>query len=98
MAQVKFYSVAANAEKSDANGIYFVTGGELYKGTSRFGANKVFTAVAAASSLDAATAGITGQIGGDILVGFGAAKVWDAEANAGSGSWVDLGQDQDTLD
>ena len=46
----------------------------------------------------AATAGISGQIGGDILVGFGAAKVWDAEANSGSGSWVDLGQDQDVLD
>lgn len=25
----------------DAGGIYFVDGGELYKGTSRFGANKV---------------------------------------------------------
>ena len=98
MAQVKFYSVASDATRSDTNGIYFVTGGELYKGTSRFGANKVFTAVAEASTIEAATAGITGQIGGDILVGFGAAKVWDAEANSGSGSWVDLGQDQDVLD
>ena len=43
MAQVKFYSVASDATRSDTNGIYFVTGGELYKGTSRFGANKVFT-------------------------------------------------------
>lgn len=43
MAQVKFYSVSASDAKTDAGGIYFVTGGELYKGTSRFGANKVFT-------------------------------------------------------
>ena len=60
MAQVKFYSVASDATRSDTNGIYFVTGGELYKGTSRFGANKVFTA-AEASTLDAATAGIVQQ-------------------------------------
>ena len=45
MAQVKFYSVSASAERTDAGGVYFVDGGELYKGTQRFGANKVFTAV-----------------------------------------------------
>lgn len=98
MAQVKFYSVGSLPNNPDPGGVYFVNGGELYKGASRFGANKVFTAVSNAETLAAATAGISGQIGGDILVGFGAAKVWDASANAGSGSWVDLGQDQAALD
>lgn len=95
MAQVKFYSVAADATKSDAAGIYFVNGGELYKGTSRFGANKVFT-VANADAL----AAITGQIGGDIAVGFGAAKVWDAEfvnQDSSKGAWRDLGADNNAL-
>ena len=40
--QVKFYSVAASDTKPTAgNGIIFVDNGELYKGTQRFGANKV---------------------------------------------------------
>ena len=93
MAQVKFYSVGTDAEKSDAGGIYFVTGGELYKGTSRFGANKVFTK---GEGQDLASFASVGQIGGDILVGFGAAKVWDPATGA-NGSWVDLGADNDAL-
>jgi len=43
MAQVKFYSVSALPNDPNAGGVYFVDGGELYKGASRFGANKVFT-------------------------------------------------------
>ena len=101
MAQVKFYSVSASASKSDANGIYFVTGGELYKGTSRFGANKVWTVPSDANkdnseSFDLesaiAAAGVSGAIGGDILTGYGAAKVFNGS------TWVDLGQDKAALD
>ena len=44
--QVKFYSTTAASYSAiankDAGGVYFVDGGELYKGTSRFGANKVY--------------------------------------------------------
>ena len=40
MAQVKFYSVSALPATPNADGVYFVQGGELYKGTSRFGAAK----------------------------------------------------------
>ena len=47
-------------ESTSAGALYFVNNGELYKGTSRFGANKVFTAVANASTLGEATAGISG--------------------------------------
>lgn len=47
MAQVKFYATSAESyaaiDSKDAGGVYFVEGGELYKGASRFGANKVFT-------------------------------------------------------
>lgn len=69
MAQVKFYSVAANAEKSDANGIYFVTGGELYKGTSRFGLGRVTTVESVATLTSAAR--------GDININGGVTKVFD---------------------
>lgn len=43
MAQVKFYSVSSLPNNPDAGGVFFVNGGELYKGSSRFGANKVWT-------------------------------------------------------
>lgn len=102
MAQVKFYSVAASAERTDAGGVYFVDGGELYKGTSRFGANKVWTVPSNAEitgetaeeklSSALAAAGVTGAIGGDILTGYGAAKVFNGS------TWVELGQDQAALD
>ena len=99
--QVKFYSVNAlpsTASTTGVGGIYFVDGGELYKGTSRFGANKVWTVPSTgqdaegydlASALTAA--GVTGAIGGDILTGYGAAKVFNGT------TWVDLGQDQQAL-
>lgn len=75
MAQVKFYSVAADATRSDANGIYFVTGGELYKGTSRFGANKVWTTKPDENA---------GVIGGDMFISNGVAEVFDGA------SWVGI--------
>ena len=97
MAQVKFYSVGtlpATASTTGTGGVYFVNGGELYKGAQRFGANKVFTKGA---NQDLASFASVGQIGGDILVGIGAAKVWDAEYGSGTGSWVDLGADNTAL-
>ena len=94
MAQVKFYSVNSLPQSPNGGGVYFVDGGELYKGAQRFGANKVFTK---GENQDLASFSSAGQIGGDILVGFGAAKVWDASANAGAGSWVDLGADVSSI-
>lgn len=97
MAQVKFYSVSNLPASPNDGGVYFVNGGELYKGSQRFGANKIFTAAAGASNLAQATAGITGAIGGDILTGFGATKIYTGDSTA-TPSWVDVGQDQDALD
>ena len=82
MAQVKFYSVSALPATPNADGVYFVQGGELYKGTSRFGAAKIFTATTQ-EQLNA----ITGMITGDINVGFGPAKVYNGT------SWVNIGAD-----
>ena len=73
--QVKFYSIGANDEKTDANGIYFVTGGELYKGTSRFGANKIWTTK---------PAGNTGAISGDLYISGGVTEAFNGE------SWVSI--------
>ena len=101
MAQVKFYSVstAPGANASGGN-LYFVNGGELYKGASRFGANKVWTVPAAGQDAEGydltsalSEAGVSGAIGGDILVGYGAAKVFNGTTSA----WVELGQDQAAL-
>lgn len=68
--QVKFYSIGANDDKTDANGIYFVTGGELYKGTSRFGANKVTTQATPPTAAQ-------GAISGDINIYNNITKVFD---------------------
>ena len=54
----------------DAGGIYFVDGGELYKGTSRFGANKV---TAQATPPTAAQ----GAIAGDVNIYNSTAKIFD---------------------
>ena len=84
---VKFYSVASLPSQPNNAALYFVNGGELYKGTQRFGANKVYTANANAADLSAATEGLTDLIAGDILLGFQGAKVWDGTA------WQDLSAD-----
>ena len=84
--QVKFYSTTAASytgiETKDAGGVYFVDGGELYKGASRFGANKVFQ-VSNQTDIEA----ITGQISGDLAVGFGWTKAWNGSA------WVQIEND-----
>ena len=43
MAQVKFYSKASlpTGDDLDQNGVYFIQGGELYKGSQRFGLGRV---------------------------------------------------------
>lgn len=101
---VKFYSMSAQAYEAatKSNGaLYFVTNGELYKGAQRFGANKVFT-VPANTTIEGETdeaklsaaltaASVTGAIGGDILTGYGAAKVFNGS------TWVDLGADVSSI-
>lgn len=84
--QVKFYSTTAASysaiESKDAGGVYFVNGGELYKGTSRFGANKIYQLTSNYSIGD-----ISGQIGGDIAIGDGWTKAWNGSA------WVQIEND-----
>ena len=46
MAQVKFYSKTSLPSGADANGVYFIDGGELYKGTQRFGLGRVTSGTA----------------------------------------------------
>ena len=82
MAQVKFYSKSALPEGAEANGVYFINGGELYKGSQRFGLGRVTKATTAE-----ALASLTGVARGDINVGFEGAKVFDGSA------WQKLGGD-----
>lgn len=86
MAQVKFYSVSDTTKLSDQGGIYFVDGGELYKGSQRFGLGRV-TKAATKEALDA----LTGVCRGDINVGYLGAQVWDGLA------WQPLGGDTASL-
>lgn len=86
MAQVKFYSVSDTTKLSDQGGIYFVKGGELYKGSERFGLGRV-TNAATKEALDA----LPGVCRGDINVGYLGAQVWDGEA------WQPLGGDTASL-
>jgi len=88
MAQVKFYATTSESfaalTSKDTGGIYFVEGGELYKGTSRFGLGRVTVAES--------TAGIEGAARGDIVVtGAGAGWVYDGSA------WQSIGGDVGSL-
>lgn len=89
MAQVKFYSVTSLPDSSSINagGIYFVDGGELYKGAQRFGLGRVTNA----STADALAALKAGAARGDINVGYQGAKVYDGE------NWQPLGGDTAAL-
>lgn len=81
--QVKFYSkISLPSENIDNNGVYFIRGGELYKGSQRFGLGRV-TKAATAEAL----AALTGVARGDINVGFEGAKVYDGS------EWQKLGGD-----
>lgn len=86
MAQVKFYSVSDTTNLTDQGGIYFVKGGELYKGTERFGLGRV-TKATTQEALDA----LTGVCRGDINVGYLGAQVYDGTA------WQPLGGDTESL-
>ena len=80
MAQVKFYSVASlpeTASTTGAGGVYFVDGGELYKGSSRFGANRIWTSKPEANA---------GVIGGDLYINAGVTEVFDGVGK----SWVSI--------
>ena len=90
MAQVKFYSVTDMSSVStvDEGGIYFVKGGELYKGAQRFGLGRVTVA--------ASTTDIQNPARGDIVVtGNGAGWVY-AGSKAGQG-WQKIGGDITSL-
>lgn len=82
MAQVKFYSMSALPETPNSDGVYFIQGGELYKGSSRFGLGRVTKA-----STAEAFAALSDMARGDINVGYEGAKVWDGSA------WQPLGGD-----
>ena len=83
MAQVKFYAkTSLPTENIDQNGVYFIQGGELYKGSQRFGLGRITKATTAAE-----LAALTGVARGDINVGFEGAKVYDGSA------WQKLGGD-----
>ena len=76
MAQIKFYSLAAMpSENIDANGLYFIDGGEIYKGAVRFGRGRVTTQETVPAD----------AVRGDINVYGGVAKVFDGT------NWQELG-------
>ena len=94
MAQVKFYSVTSLPPSSSINagGIYFVDGGELYKGAQRFGLGRVTVD----DKFNPSTSSKDGQAKGDIVVtGNGAGWVY-AGSEAGQG-WQKVGGDFTTL-
>ena len=86
--QVKFYSTSSLPASPNAGGVYFVNGGELYKGSQRFGLGRVTVAES--------TTGITGMARGDVVVtGNGAGWVY---VGSGDGEgWKPLGGDTTSL-
>lgn len=86
MAQVKFYSVSDTTKLSDQGGIYFVDGGELYKGSERFGLGRVTKATTEQELKD-----LPKPKRGDINVGYLGAQVYDGTA------WQPLGGDTGSL-
>jgi hypothetical protein len=89
--QIKFYATTSASydalvasESVNGAGIYFVEGGELYKGTSRFGLGRV--------TLASSTAGVVNPARGDIVVtGSGAGWVFDGT------NWQSIGGDIGTI-
>ena len=76
MAQIKFYSLASMpSENIDANGLYFIDNGEIYKGAVRFGRGRVTTQETVPAD----------AVRGDINVYGGVAKVFDGT------NWQELG-------
>ena len=84
MAQVKFYSKSSLPSTPSDDGVYFIQGGELYKGSQRFGLGRVTVAES--------TASIEGAARGDIVVtGEGAGWVFDGT------DWQSIGGDVGSL-
>lgn len=71
--QINFYSVANLPESPNEAGIYFKNGGELYKGSKRFGAGKVTTQATPPTAAQ-------GAIAGDINIHNNVTKVFDGSA------------------
>lgn len=91
MAQVKFYSKTSLPEGAEANGIYFIDGGELYKGSQRFGLGRV-TIVANEAGLSS----IKNPARGDIAATAGGAAWVYAGSEADKG-WTVIGGDTQSL-
>lgn len=89
--QVKFYAVNTLPASPDPYNLYFVNGGELYKGSQRFGLAKVFEKPTTGEDIPE-NPPTTDVARGDIAVGWGAAKVYNGSA------WVDLGADSTITD
>lgn len=75
---VKFYSMSALPTTIDPNGLYFVNGGELYKGATRFGCGKVTQLESAPSE---------GMARGDVNISNGKTEIYDGT------SWVTVTAD-----
>lgn len=73
--QINFYSVTDMPASPNEAGIYFKNGGELYKGSKRFGAGKVWTTKPAENA---------GVIAGDMYINNGVAEVFNGSA------WVSI--------
>lgn len=87
---VKFYSVASLPAQASQGALYFVAGGELYKGSQRFGCAKVFEKPTEGENIPE-NPPATGVARGDIALGWGGAKVYDGTA------WKELGADTAAL-
>ena len=86
--QVKFYSVATMPQTPTEGALYFVDGGELYKGAQRFGLGRVTVA--------ASTTDIQNPARGDVVVTGGGAGWVYAGSEEGQG-WQPLGGDTASL-
>ena len=85
--QVKFYSVEGLPSIADGGALYFVNGGELYKGAQRFGLGRVTVDASFTPSTS-----LSGQAKGDIVVtGNGAGWVFDGN------TWRSVGGDTASL-
>ena len=84
--QVKFYSMTSASYNGittkDAGGIYFLDNNEIYKGTKRFGANKVYTDARPES----------GMIAGDMYIKDGVADVYNGS------TWTPIVNNETGLD
>lgn len=93
MAQVKFYSKTSlpTGDNLDENGVYFIQGGELYKGAQRFGLGRVSIV-----ANEAGLSSIEDPARGDIAATAGGAAWVYAGSGEGEG-WKVIGGDTKSL-